>query len=440
MLSFSNFGSVRHPEAEKVAEAVRLLRQRDPSLVVDGEMQADTALRRGRPGARLSVQPLKEAANVLIFPNLSAGNIAYKLLNHLGGATAIGPILVGMGRPVHVLEQGADVQDIVNMAAVAVIDAQDRDRNDSRRGRRSSGSLDRYLLGASDGRLKRSSSRPPLHAREHRRAWQARASLRRATVHWNLDRAGARSRPPSARGEGELADDGPFVAVTVAAHRPLAERQVRRARSRRPRTTSTGARSTSRFAATHFDALLADVQRVSQRPRRALRARTSTAAPTRPTGSACATCSPNAWHACSCATCSSARSRRSCATFAPNFTVLHAPEFQADPAKHGTRTGTFIVLNLAERTILIGGTRYAGELKKAMFTVMNYLLPKQGVLSMHCSANIGPKRRHGAVLRPVGHRQDDALRRPGARTHRRRRARLERRTACSTSKAAATPR
>jgi len=69
---------------------------------------------------------LKEPANVLIFPNLSAGNIAYKLLNHLGGATAIGPILVGMSRPVHVLERGADVQDIVNMAAVAVVDAQER--------------------------------------------------------------------------------------------------------------------------------------------------------------------------------------------------------------------------------------------------------------------------------------------------------------------------
>lgn len=71
---------------------------------------------------------LKEPANVLIFPNLSAGNIAYKLLHHLGGATAIGPILVGMAKPVHVLEQGADVQDIVNMAAVAVMDAQDRVR------------------------------------------------------------------------------------------------------------------------------------------------------------------------------------------------------------------------------------------------------------------------------------------------------------------------
>jgi phosphoenolpyruvate carboxykinase (ATP) len=77
------------------------------------------------------------------------------------------------------------------------------------------------------------------------------------------------------------------------------------------------------------------------------------------------------------------------ADFEANFTVLHAPEFQADPARHGTRSSTFIVLNLAERTILIGGTRYAGELKKSMFTVMNYYMPKQGVLSMHCSANVG---------------------------------------------------
>jgi malate dehydrogenase (oxaloacetate-decarboxylating)(NADP+) len=75
---------------------------------------------------------LKEPANVLIFPNLSAGNIAYKLLYRLGGATAIGPILVGMARPVHILEQGADVQDIVNMAAIAVMDAQERVRPEER--------------------------------------------------------------------------------------------------------------------------------------------------------------------------------------------------------------------------------------------------------------------------------------------------------------------
>ena len=126
MLSFSNFGSVRHPEAEKMARAVALLRQRDPSLVVDGEMQADTAFDPETIGRDYPFSTLKEQANVLIFPNLSAGNIAYKLLNHLGGATAIGPILMGMARPVHVLERGADVQDIVNMAAVAVVDAQER--------------------------------------------------------------------------------------------------------------------------------------------------------------------------------------------------------------------------------------------------------------------------------------------------------------------------
>jgi malate dehydrogenase (oxaloacetate-decarboxylating)(NADP+) len=100
---------------------------------VDGEMQADTAvephiLRRDYP-----FSALKERANVLIFPNLSAGNIAYKLLNHLGGATAIGPILVGMRLPVHVLERGADVQDIVNMSAVAVVDVQERERRQGSR-------------------------------------------------------------------------------------------------------------------------------------------------------------------------------------------------------------------------------------------------------------------------------------------------------------------
>jgi malate dehydrogenase (oxaloacetate-decarboxylating)(NADP+) len=126
MLSFSNFGSVRSPETEKVARAVQLLRQRDPSLMVDGEMQADTALDEGLLRSAYPFSTLKEPANVLIFPNLSAGNIAYKLLDHLGGATAIGPILVGMRRPVHVLERGAEVQDIVNMAAVAVVDAQER--------------------------------------------------------------------------------------------------------------------------------------------------------------------------------------------------------------------------------------------------------------------------------------------------------------------------
>ncbi|HMA20428.1 MAG TPA: phosphoenolpyruvate carboxykinase (ATP), partial [Gemmatimonadaceae bacterium] len=99
--------------------------------------------------------------------------------------------------------------------------------------------------------------------------------------------------------------------------------------------------------------------------------------------------SPNAWHMAFVRNMFIRPELTDLPTFDPNFTVLHVPEFQADPARHGTRTGTFIVLNIADRAILIGGTRYAGELKKSMFTVMNYLLPRQGVLSMHCSANVG---------------------------------------------------
>src|SRR6266542_4344146 len=98
---------------------------------------------------------------------------------------------------------------------------------------------------------------------------------------------------------------------------------------------------------------------------------------------------PNAWHALFVYNmflrpCDGELSR-----FAPGFEVLHAPEFHADPAVHGTKSGTFIIVSFAQRTILIGGTRYAGELKKSIFSVLNYLLPLQGVLSMHCSANVG---------------------------------------------------
>ena len=128
MLSFSNFGSVKHPAAEKVRRAVALLHEREPRLQVDGEMQADTAvveriLTQTYPFARL-----KGAANVLIFPNLDAANIAYKLLDRLGGAQAIGPILVGMAAPVHILQRGSDVDAIVNMAVIAAVDAQEHRR------------------------------------------------------------------------------------------------------------------------------------------------------------------------------------------------------------------------------------------------------------------------------------------------------------------------
>src|SRR5437016_7278425 len=98
---------------------------------------------------------------------------------------------------------------------------------------------------------------------------------------------------------------------------------------------------------------------------------------------------PNAWHALFVYNMFLRPADGELASFEPGFEVLHAPEFQADPAIHGTKYGTFIILRLAQRTILIGGTRYAGELKKSIFSVLNYLLPQQGVLSMHCSANVG---------------------------------------------------
>ncbi|HTR38978.1 MAG TPA: NADP-dependent malic enzyme [Bryobacteraceae bacterium] len=124
LLSFSNFGSTRHPLADKVRRAVELVRQRAPDLVVDGEMQADTAVTPEIIKNTYAFSSLEGGANVLIFPNLEAGNIAYKLLARLGGADAIGPILTGFSKPVHVLQRGAEVNEIVNVAAIAVVDAQ----------------------------------------------------------------------------------------------------------------------------------------------------------------------------------------------------------------------------------------------------------------------------------------------------------------------------
>ena len=126
MLSFSNFGSTRHPFSEKVRQAVEILRQRQPDLLVDGEMMADTAV---VPQIIDDLYPFSRVrdANVLIFPNLEAANVAYKLLQRLGGAEAIGPVLLGMDKPVHVLQRPDEVRNIVNIAALAVVDAQERE-------------------------------------------------------------------------------------------------------------------------------------------------------------------------------------------------------------------------------------------------------------------------------------------------------------------------
>ncbi len=123
-LNFSNFGSASHESNENIHRAIQMLRAARPDLIVDGEMQADTAL---TPEllARYPFSELKEPANVLIFPNLAAGNIAYKLLQRLANASVIGPILVGLNKPVHVLQQGASVEEIVNMATIAAANCND---------------------------------------------------------------------------------------------------------------------------------------------------------------------------------------------------------------------------------------------------------------------------------------------------------------------------
>ena len=128
LLSFSNFGSVRHPSADKVQRAVALLQEREPALQADGEMQADTAVVERILTKTYPFSKLRGPANVLIFPNLDAANISYKLLDRIGGAEAIGPILVGMAQPVHVLQRGSEVNDIVNMAVIAAVDAQEHGR------------------------------------------------------------------------------------------------------------------------------------------------------------------------------------------------------------------------------------------------------------------------------------------------------------------------
>jgi malate dehydrogenase (oxaloacetate-decarboxylating)(NADP+) len=129
MLSYSNFGTSNSPEARLVAKATEIVKQKDPDLIVDGEMQASIALnneilRENYPFSSL----VDQEVNTLIFPNLAAGNIAYNILKELGAADAIGPILLGMKKPVHVLQLGSSVRNIYNMALVAVIDAQTKCR------------------------------------------------------------------------------------------------------------------------------------------------------------------------------------------------------------------------------------------------------------------------------------------------------------------------
>jgi phosphoenolpyruvate carboxykinase (ATP) len=206
------------------------------------------------------------------------------------------------------------------------------------------------------------------------------------TVHWNLV-APELIQAAIRRGEGELADMGPFVAKTAphtgrspndkfVVKEPVSEKDVDWGKVNQP------------IGEDKFELLLTDIRAYLNQSNELFVQDLYCGADSKYRLSV-RYVSPSAWHMAFVRNMFIRPELSDLPTFDPNFTVLHAPEFEADPARHGTRTTTFIVLNLARRMILIGGTRYAGELKKSMFTVMNYMLPKQGVLSMHCSANIG---------------------------------------------------
>ncbi len=131
MLSYSNFGSSKGDVPNKTQEAVRLAKEKYPDLVIEGDIQANVALNTDLQKENYPFSALaNEGANTLIFPNLASGNIAYKLLMEIGGAEAIGPILLGMKKPVHILQLGSSIREIVNMAAIAVVDAQLQERNE----------------------------------------------------------------------------------------------------------------------------------------------------------------------------------------------------------------------------------------------------------------------------------------------------------------------
>lgn len=205
-------------------------------------------------------------------------------------------------------------------------------------------------------------------------------------VHWNLV-APALIQAAIRRNEGQLADMGPFCSIT-SPHTGRSPNDKFLVKESSSEADVDWGKVNQPFTEAQFDALRADILQYLN-GRDALFVEDLYCGADPAYRLSVRYVSPNAWQMAFVRNMFIRPEATELPTFDPNFTVLHAPDFEADPAKHGTRTSTAIVLNLAKRMILIAGTKYAGELKKAMFTVMNYYMPKQGVLSMHCSANIG---------------------------------------------------
>jgi phosphoenolpyruvate carboxykinase (ATP) len=205
------------------------------------------------------------------------------------------------------------------------------------------------------------------------------------TEYWNLPPAELIEQAVR-RGEGQLVHGGPFNAIT-APHtgRSPNDRFVVREPSADDKVWW-GAVNVP-FEAERYETLRAEV--VDYLSERDLFARDMWAGADPEYRLAVRVVTPSAWHNLFAYNMFRRPEAGEVENMEPGFTVLHAPEFEADPARHGTRTGTFIILNFGRREVLIGGTRYAGEIKKSIFAVMNYFLPQRGVLSMHCSANVG---------------------------------------------------
>lgn len=205
-------------------------------------------------------------------------------------------------------------------------------------------------------------------------------------VHWNLS-AAQLCEAALSRGEGKLADLGPFVAYT-APHTGRSPNDKFVVQEPENEGDIAWGKVNAPLSVEHYRALRADLTRYLNG--KELFVRDARAGEDPRYGINVRLVSTHAWHTLFAYNMFLRPEPADLAEMEPGFTILHAPDFQADPEIHGTRTSTFIVVNFADRVVLIGGTNYAGEIKKSIFSVMNHILPAHGVLPMHCSANIGP--------------------------------------------------
>jgi phosphoenolpyruvate carboxykinase (ATP) len=227
----------------------------------------------------------------------------------------------------------------------------------------------------------------PTFGRESRYGLENHGIRNPGTVFWNLNPVELVEHAIR-RGEGSLVDGGPFNAVTTP-HTGRSPQDRFIVREPGSEADVDWGKVNIPFEAENYDRLREDVMGHLEGQNLYVRDMWGGADPRYRLGVRVIT--PNAWHNLFAYNMFRRPSAAELETFEPGFTILHAPEYQADPERHGTRTSTFILIHFGRKEVLIGGTRYAGEIKKSVFGLLNYLLPRQGVLSMHCSANVGPE-------------------------------------------------